>query len=221
MQSPALNFSKFYICNCSDTKKSTYAVSRIRVLQVVSSMFILVRQHKNKHTREGHLGSFYLNVKRNGHKVYIKPTTFKLCLLYTAFKHLPSHHSQTQTFKLLWPRIQVERQGRHTLQFNDIWAVEVDQGCQSTAICTILQQILHQGNAGQLLQQRLLLPVTSLQCEMDTFRQTKALKHMKKQSHTVGFTLLVKKQYSRNSWIFSVFYFLQLFMPCYILNRII
>lgn len=52
-----------------------------------------------------------------------------------------------------------------TLQPDDAGAVEVDEGGQGAAVGPVLQQVLHQRDAGQLLQQRRLLPVASLRCE--------------------------------------------------------
>lgn len=61
------------------------------------------------------------------------------------------------------PRPAAQRRRRAlTLQPHDAGAVEVDEGGQRAAVAAVLQQVLHQRDAGRVPQQRLLLPVPRL-----------------------------------------------------------
>lgn len=52
--------------------------------------------------------------------------------------------------------------GAPTFQSDDCGAVEVQQGGQGTAVCVVLQQVLHQGERGSTPLLSVLFPIASL-----------------------------------------------------------
>lgn len=66
-------------------------------------------------------------------------------------------------------------EGAHlTFQSDDCGAIEVQQSGQGTAVCVVLQQVLHQGERGSAPLVSVLFPIASLK-DKDTLMDTSSV----------------------------------------------